>query len=361
MTASRTAHQDVRLYEVVRSAHLERAHEFAPASIIYRDKRYDYDPALEPGLDLTRAGDFAAARLIARSRVATLEVNEPLMLSAAARTAIAVAAVRIADLVHRRHTSIVSYAIENLDPPMPEHPRGRLGRRLRISLARYVHRNLDRLAFGTEAAWDLYHDTFPQSRRLSTRTIPALPSAAEGVPTQLRDPVVGFLGAFDERKGLLPLLEAWPLVRERRPEARLHLIGKGALLPIAERAAAEDPSIRLTTDPPRSAVPSELRSMKALVLPSQPRPRWKEQVGLPIVEGLANGCVIVATRESGLSTWLEATGHHVVPSDSGPAQLAEAIVAAIDDERTPQDVLSSLPAVDGRRAADQWLFGRTTP
>ncbi|MEY9851971.1 glycosyltransferase involved in cell wall biosynthesis [Leifsonia sp. EB41] len=358
MTATRTAHRDVRLYEVVRSAHLERAHDFEPATIIYRDRRYDYDASLEPGLDLTQAGDVRAARIIARSHVQTLEVNEPLMLSAARRTALSVAAVRAVDALRGSHTSIVSYAIENLEPPRATGPRGRIGRWGRMRLARYVHRNIDRLAFGTDAAWDLYHDTFSAGRRQSTRIIPALPSAAEGGGTGQREAVVGFLGAFDERKGLRELLAAWPHVRAVRPDARLVLLGKGPLQPLAEDAADDDPSISLVVDPPRSAIPAALRSVKALALPSQPRERWREQVGLPIVEGLANGCVIVTTQESGLSSWLAAEGHHVVPSDAGPETLAAALVAALDDPRTPQEVLDALPLVDGRRAADQWLFER---
>ena len=96
--------------------------------------------------------------------------------------------------------------------------------------------------------------------------------------------------------------------------------------------------------------------MKVLALPSQPRPRWREQVGLPIVEGLANGCLVVTTTETGLSAWLSAHGHQVVPPDAGAVALASAVLAAIDDLRAPADILATLPAVDGRRAADLWLF-----
>ena len=356
MTETRTVHRNVRLYEVVRSAHLERAHEFAPASILYRSRRYDYDASLESGLDLAQAGDVSAARILLRSDVSTLEVNEPLMLSSAARSALSVAALRLSDRLRGRRTTIVSYAIENLEPPRPAHARGRAGRWARMRLASYVHRNLDRLAYGTDAARELYERSFPARAALRTRTIPALPSAADEAGTTRRAPIVGFLGAFDERKGLRQLLDAWPLVRRARPDARLVLIGKGALQPLAEAAAHADPSISLTVDPPRAAIPAALRTMKVLALPSQPRPRWREQVGLPIVEGLANGCVVVTTTETGLSAWLSAHGHQVVAPDAGAVALASAVLAAIDDPRAPADILTTLPAVDGRRAADLWLF-----
>lgn len=359
MTAIRTVHRNARLYEVVRSAHLERAHDFEPAAILYRSRRYDYDASLESGLDLTQAGDVAAARILVRSGISTLEVNEPLMLSAAARTALSIAALRLVDRARRQHTSVVSYAIENLEPRRPARVRGRIGQWGRMLLASYIYRNLDRLAFGTDVSRDLYLSTFSPGRRLTTRTILALPAPASGVDDEVRSPVIGFLGAFDERKGLRPLLDAWPLVHAARPDARLHLIGKGPLQPLVERAAADDPSIEVTIDPPRSEIAGALQQLKALALPSQPRLRWREQVGLPIVEALANGCLIVTTGESGLSTWLSEEGHYVIPANGGTGALVGALVAALDDARSPIDVLMTLPAVDGRKAADAWLFERT--
>ena len=71
----------VRLYESLRTAHLERAHQLAPASIVHRVTRYDFDESLAVGLDLVQAGPVRAAWLVGRSGVRVLEVNEPLMTS----------------------------------------------------------------------------------------------------------------------------------------------------------------------------------------------------------------------------------------------------------------------------------------
>ncbi|MGH1550683.1 glycosyltransferase family 4 protein [Leifsonia poae] len=344
---------------MVRTAHLERAHEFSPASIVYRDTRYDYDPGLERGLDIVRAGNLGAAFLLARSHVDTLEVNEPLMISASVRSALAIAAVRIGGSLRRRRTRVVSYAIENLFPPPAASIKGRIGRRLRLLLARFVYANLDRLAFGTDASRELYRRTYGAGRA-ATATIPALPAAAHPANAGVRTPSVVFLGAFDERKGLPLLLDAWPLVRERRPQAGLLLIGKGPLESRARASADADPSIDLLVDPPRDAIWDALATSKVLVLPSQRRPRWREQVGLPIVEGLAAGCVVVTTSETGLADWLTDEGHYVIPADADAATLAAAVADALGDGRTPGDLLAALPATDGRRAADDWLFGRRT-
>ena len=99
---ARTALPRVRLYETLRTAHLERAHELAPASIVYRRRRYDFDSDLARGLDLVEAGPARAAWVLARSDVREVEVNEPLMVSSLRRTALALAAVDAARLVRRR-------------------------------------------------------------------------------------------------------------------------------------------------------------------------------------------------------------------------------------------------------------------
>ena len=99
-----------------------------------------------------------------------------------------------------------------------------------------------------------------------------------------------------------------------------------------------------------------MRRSSALALPSQPTPIWREQVGLPIVEGLAHGCTIVTTTESGLAAWLAAHGHSVIAPGSGAKPLADALVAALQSERGPEAVTADLPAIDGRLAADAWMF-----
>ena len=65
------------------------------------------------------------------------------------------------------------------------------------------------------------------------------------------------------------------------------------------------------------------------MLPSQPTSAWREQVGLPIVEGLSYGCTIVTTTETGLAGWLSEHRHRVLPADANEAQLAAAIIDAL--------------------------------
>jgi glycosyltransferase involved in cell wall biosynthesis len=349
----------VRIYESVRTAHLERAHQLEPAAIVYRRRRYDFDEELTRGLELRRTSTRGAARLMFASRPREVEINEP-MSDGPLFTALALLGLDLRRLVGGERAVVTTYAIANLDPVVILRrfggPRSRLRLAMYQVLSRFIWRRLDRIVYGTDAARDLYHEVFSRRPELEETTIAALPVPRAVSDEQKQDGTVVFLGALVERKGFPLLLDAWPLVHERRPEAKLTIVGKGVLADRAARAAATDPSIELLLDPPRERIFSVLDASRTLVLPSQPMPAWREQVGLPIVEGLSSGCSIVTTTETGIADWLADHGHAVLPADADAAALADAIVAQLDARRPASSVLAALPGIDGRLAADRALF-----
>ncbi|TFD69794.1 glycosyltransferase family 4 protein [Cryobacterium ruanii] len=356
MASGRIPTDRARLYRTLRSAHLERAHELPPAAILFRIKRYDFHEELTRGLVVVQAHPVRAAWLLARSPVTTLEIGEPLMLSSVWASALAIGALRLRTLLGGRRSTIVSYALENADPFVRLlRARPRLRRGINGVAARFVWQQTDRIVFGTDAARVTYRTALPEpARNLVSAVIPALPApctcaAADDFETHR----VVFLGAFVPRKGLLNILAAWTLVTAVLPQARLTIIGKGTLENQVRQAAALDPSIELVIDPPRNEIHRQLRRARVLALPSQPTSTWREQVGLPIVEGLAHGCAIVTTTETGLATWLQKHGHAVVAPGCTPQQLADAVVHAL---QAPRPSFDDLPSVDGRLAADAWLF-----
>jgi glycosyltransferase involved in cell wall biosynthesis len=345
----------VRLYESVRTAHLERAHALTPASIVYGGRRYDFDEALAAGLDLVPAGLARTARLLWRSPVTAVEINEPLMSSGLRRAAVAALVLR----ARHPRAAVVTYAIENKEPvPAGRGPRAVARAALERVLRRIVWSSLSRVVYGTEAARDLYARLLPdRGPRLRSTVIPAVPTPCGCGPLDEKDPaLVVFLGALVPRKGFPLLLEAWPDVRDQHPGARLLVIGKGELEGLARERAAGDPSVTVEIDPPRERIHAHLRTAGVLVLPSQPTPTWREQVGLPIVEGLAHGCTIVTTTETGLASWLIEHGHEVLYEPSSVAGLATAVARALRASRPAASVLADLPDVDARLAADAWLF-----
>lgn len=365
----------MRVYETLRSAHLERATVLPPSSIFYRTLREDFDFSLVQDLDLIEASSFSMAAALATSDVRFLEINEPLMLPGLRRTVVALLAARVSARLRRRPLTVVSYAIENRYP-FTGRRTGSLRRRLSDGwhrrLSRVAAAGVDRWAFGTDAARALYAAEVPASTAAVSSLIPALPAACRcGGPSVAdqsgKDPgLVLFLGALTPRKGFDRLLAAWPALAgppdapPGEPALHLQIVGKGTLRQSALELAGRDQRVTVAIDPARSEVHAHLRRARVVVLLSQPTATWREQVGLPLVEALAHGCAVVTTTETGLAGWLAAHGHQVLPADADTETVAAAVRHSLAAGDTVQQILASLPAVDGRLAADAWLFGDVT-
>ncbi|OIQ95606.1 glycosyl transferases group 1 [mine drainage metagenome] len=355
-------HDRVRLYHQARTAHLERGLAGRQTTLLYESRRYDFDTALADQVDARQVGALAAARLLWSSAVEVVEITEPAYLPGVRRAFVALLTVRVKGLLRRgRRPVVATYAIGNSDPRREFTPHGvkqHLSSWLNWQLSRRTMRWVDRIAFGTPAAEDLYRFLYGvPRRRQEQRLVPALPTPCTCDPTAQKVPgSVAYVGAFVERKGLRLLVDAWPDVTQHVPHATLALVGKGPLLAVAQALAAHDPQVRTVEDPPRSDIHAVLSRASVLVLASQPTPRWREQVGLPIVEGLQHGCTVVTTDETGLAPWLRAQGHTVIPGSSDAGTLAKHLIAAIRAPLPPASVLSSLPRDDGRLVADEWLL-----
>ncbi len=368
MTSDTTLLRRARLYESLRTAHLERAHVLPPATLLYSVTRYDFDPALADGLSLVRCSPLRAARLLFGSEVDELEINEPLMLSSLSATVLALAALGLRDVARRRRTLVVTYAIGNTDPfaqAIGSRLRSRVRRAGERVAARLVWQRVDRIAYGTEAARTVYHDVLPQRRGLAWRVIPALPPPCDCPLPQVsgeRTQRLVFLGALSERKGFTTLADAWPAVAESLPEARLTVLGKGPLADRARALATAHSSVTFLEDPDRAVIHRELRLADVAVLASRSSPTWREQVGLPIVEALGHGCRIVTTTETGLAAWLADHGHTVVDPDYEAADLAAALRTALMAQDLDRNtVLATLPSQDGRLLADDYMFSAGVP
>lgn len=366
MTGSRR----VRAYHTVRTAHLERALELEPADLIYGQRRYDFDACMAANVSdrarLEQAGVLRSAWLLARRGYDAIEINEPIALDTVRRTSLALAAISLADLVRRRRTRVVSYAIGNVPLGELPRPRGkaRLGRLLDERLAPLVWRRCDRFVFGTDSARAAYAASFGrEGARTTVTTVPALPTvctcsappnqvSAEGAVAQR----LLFLGDLSRRKGFDAVVQAWRQVRNRVPEAEFVIVGRGIMIDQARSLARDDDRVVLVEDPPRVVVHSQLRQASVVVLPSQPNRGWREQVGLPLVEGLAHGCTVVTTDETGIAGWLSEHGHHTFSARDVASRLPDAIITALEQPLTRGTVYRSLPLLDGRLEADAWMF-----
>ena len=157
---------------------------------------------------------------------------------------------------------------------------------------------------------------------------PAIFRTRFGIP----DPFVLFVGRLASNKGLLDLLEAFALLARRDRTAQLVLIGEdgGMRASLSDRARELGLGARLhllghVGDP--QLVDSAYRGARVFVLPSE-----YEAFGLVLLEALAQGAPVVATRVGGIPEVLgedERAGMLVEP---GSAEvLAEQIGRLWDD------------------------------
>ncbi len=143
--------------------------------------------------------------------------------------------------------------------------------------------------------------------------------AALGLPAE--GVLIGSVGRLDPVKGHGALIRALARIRERHPAARLLLVGDGG-----ERAAYEALAGELGVRDRvfflgwRQDVEELLETMDLFVLPS-----LNEGMGRAIVEAMAAGLAVVASRMGGVAEVVEegATGLLVPAAD--PASLAEAM------------------------------------
>ncbi|NQX11395.1 glycosyltransferase family 4 protein [Microbacteriaceae bacterium VKM Ac-2855] len=350
---------DIAIYARARTVHLKRFAEMG-ATLVYRKKNYDFDEefaATHPSAQLGYAG---TTRHLLRSTHRVVELNEPFQLDSWPGLLLAVTAIRISDAAHRRRTRIVTYAIGNDDlianfaayTRLPAPVAAFFVRRIfRYLLARY-----DRVAFGITSSREIYRElsgrAFDRPEKAFFGALaPRYPDAE--IPLERTKNLV-FLGALEERKGIVKLMEAWPLVQATG--ARLTILGKGPLADQVRVWAAARDDVDLIIDPARAVIHQTLLNSAVLVLFSQRTPRWREQIGLPILEGLSHGCTIVTSTETGIADWLDAHGHAVLAPDVSAGVLAEKLGDALEHPLPVATVLESLPAQDTRFDASDWMF-----
>lgn len=354
-----------RVYDALRTAHLERFQVMCRATIIYRDARYDFDERQIPAsLDLRKLGRWRTGLDLGREAFDSVELNEPMMTGRWIDLACQLLAIRAGGFLRRRKTRITAYCIGLTDPVDELRLRWHIPAATARILARLVLevlvRQYDRLAFGTDATLELMEEfVHSDMLRHRSRVIPALPATCACLD-QGEEVMDGrsilFLGAFVERKGIRQVLAAWEVMAAEHHDVRLKLVGKGTLTDEVSKWADGRKNVELCIDPPRAEIHAALRHAHVVVLPSQRVGAWREQVGLPIVEGLAHGCEVVTTYETGLAAWLGRHGHQVVRDASDPVMLAQSMLQAVECDRAKQRVLDDLPEVDGRLAADAWLM-----
>jgi glycosyltransferase involved in cell wall biosynthesis len=107
-------------------------------------------------------------------------------------------------------------------------------------------------------------------------------------------PVVGYLGRFVPEKGLGVLTAA--LRRVAEPWRALFVGGGESQSELHALAASYPGRVSIATNVPHDEVPGYLNAMDVLCAPSQTTSRWREQFGRMLIEAMACGVPVLASR-----------------------------------------------------------------
>ncbi len=164
-------------------------------------------------------------------------------------------------------------------------------------------------------------DPAPFDRPVDPAEIRAELGVSEGAP------LVGVVARFSPEKGVEFAIRALKLVRERRDEAVLALVGYGPEEDALRRETANlglDGAVRFLG--PRSDVPRLLKAFDVSVLPS-----LREGLPMTLLESMAARCPLVASRVGGVPSALDEGRAGVLVGPGEPSALAEAILGLVDD------------------------------
>lgn len=137
------------------------------------------------------------------------------------------------------------------------------------------------------------------------------------------------VGRFAEKKGFHVLIEALPKLLERLPESHLHLVGFGpweARLRELASSLGLDSRVRFHGPVPHSEISSFFRGADLFVQPSLADAGGdREGLGVTLLEAMATGVPVVASRSGGIPDVLEDAEHGILVEPGNPAVLAEGL------------------------------------
>jgi glycosyltransferase involved in cell wall biosynthesis len=226
-----------------------------------------------------------------------------------------------------------------------------------LLLVRFLHRLDAVIAPSPTCRRELMAAGFPQER---IRVIPNgvdtglfRPDATAPAPRSVghsEGPEVVFTGRLIEAKGLLELLEAWPLLLHRVPNAHLVLVGSGPLeAELSRRAALPPLAGRVHFTGEVLDVRPYLCAAAAFVLPS-----WAEGFSNALLEAMAMGLPCVAT-EIGPIADAVSNGEEALLV---PVKAQDRLAAALATILTRPDIADRLGRAARKRAEAEFSLER---
>lgn len=164
----------------------------------------------------------------------------------------------------------------------------------------------------------------------SASPAPASGSESFARSTGINGPFLLFVGRLAANKGLLPLVTAFKALHEHDPSSTLVLAGadggQGERVDALAQQLGIAASVRRIGFVPEERLVQAFAEARLFVLPSD-----YEAFGLVLLEALAQGTPVIASRVGGIPEFIEdgRSGRLIAPADAG--SLTEALLSLWDD------------------------------
>jgi glycosyltransferase involved in cell wall biosynthesis len=140
-----------------------------------------------------------------------------------------------------------------------------------------------------------------------------------------------------EHKGQDVLLRAFHQIAEEFPGLTLHFVGAGPYAPVLESLTRElnlNGRVRYLGNLPRPEALREIASARIFCLPSR-----REPFGLVLLEAMAFGVPVVATRVGGIPEIIRSGVDGLLVEPNSPSQLAETLRRVLRDPSLSQKLV----------------------
>lgn len=177
-----------------------------------------------------------------------------------------------------------------------------------------------------------------------------------------QDGYLAFVGRLVEKKGVVYLLRAMTLVRERFPGLGLVLIGYGPLEAELRAEATRlglDDSVRFAGQKSHQEIVDYLHHCKLAVVPSIIDSHGETE-GMPtvVLEAMAAGCRVVASAVDGIPDVVRHRDNGWLCREKDPIDLADKLMTALDDpngKAVREQALQTASQFDWSEVAQHYL------
>jgi colanic acid/amylovoran biosynthesis glycosyltransferase len=156
----------------------------------------------------------------------------------------------------------------------------------------------------------------------------------DGVRGQFDPMAIIFVGRLVRRKGVHTLLESLGILRDRRVDAHLTVVGEGPELSRLQRTAAEQNlPVRFLGKKTPTEIRDLLRQVAVLCAPSTATGgEMSEALGLVLLEAQAMSVPVVGTRNGGIAETLQDSLTGYLVDQESPSSLADGLARLLGNE-----------------------------